>query len=86
MERRKKGIPRRGYRGTARMMIIVQDNYQDPPSQRQWHVGEPFPDLVRRSVTIEADGHELQWLRVAISAGMAEANLDYRKTVWGVSE
>lgn len=68
------------------MMTIILDNYQDPPRHIHWHVGEPFPDLVRRNVTIEADGHELQWLRVAINAGKAEANLDYRKTVWGVTE
>lgn len=66
------------------MMVIVQDNYKDPPSQRQWHVGEPFPALVRRSVTIEADGHELRWLQVALKAGGEAADNDYASYVHGI--
>lgn len=61
------------------MMTIEQDDHKT-----EWHVGDKLPEITGRFVSIYADGHELQWLQLALDVGKAEADKDYYKRVWGV--
>jgi len=53
----------------------------------QWHVGGgDIPHPKGPVITIQADGHELQWLMNAIDHGFVHATKDYYRqvhhTVW----
>lgn len=48
------------------MLYIKDQRTKDQTVQHQWHVGEPFPSVLGRVVTFQADGDELDLILAAL--------------------